>query len=327
MIQLTTLLVIYFFSSLAYAGEVSIQNRHQNFLTGMIDNRIATNYDHNSLFRTIYWQRQSGTVVSEKPYYFLNSTGNDSVKFCIKENNKAAQCSRYYQSHRPNGARSIQRNSGSMTNIINNSENLQISDVFSATASFHILQGQFSFLYHQVEDQDGSVLSANFTESTTSVLNNISVPLQASSVRSCSLGGFAYGSPISISSCSDPVPVVDPNDEPFYQWSGRMYYTHMGPFDNLQQGRDACSNSTYANYNDWSLVKLDERLITKPLERVREAPFNLLYTGGHEVGVGVADDALFYWTYATNGRLIEHKFKWWSVPDFTYDTVICTRRI
>lgn len=290
----------------------------------MLGNRIATNYDHNSVFRTIYWQRPSGTVVSEKPYYFLNLTDNDLVRFCIQENNQATQCSRYYRSHLPTNARSIQRNSGSITNTINDGENLEISDVLSATASFHILQGQFSFLYHQVEDQDGSVLSANFTESTTSVLNNISMPLQTRSVRSCSLGGFTYGSPISISSCSAPIPVVTPNEEPVYQTNNRMFYTHWGPFDNRQQGRDACSNSTYANYNDWRLVKLDERPLTKPLERVREAPFNLLYTGDYEVGVGMADDASFYWTYSTSGRVMEHKFRW-SSQQISYATAICTR--
>lgn len=322
--QIITLLLASFFVNLAHAGQVTIQNRNNGMLTGMINKEIATNYEQNSVFRNLYWQSRSGEIVSEKPYYIVEPNRSYSIRFCIQQTNRTPKCSSYYQTRIARNNRSIQVNSGSLTNVISNGESLNASDVFSATTSFNISNGQFSYLYHQVEDQDGNVLSAKFTRTVISQLNNISLPAETSSVRSCSIGGFTHGFPASISNCSDAVNVINPNDEPVYQNNTHMFYTQWGPFDNRQQGRDACNNSSYSNFNDWRLVKANERPMTTPLNRVREAPYNLQYSGQYEVGLGMADDTFFYWTYATTGQIVEHKFVW-SSQQLTYDTAICTR--
>lgn len=312
------------FSYSAFADEVTINSHSNNMLTGLVNNDIATNFDPNSQFRNIYWQLRSGAIVSNKPYFLSNTTRSISVRFCVQNTNQVAQCSGYVQVRKQRASRSIQLNSGNITHDVNGGENLNVGDTFWSTSVFNVLQGQFSFLYHQVEDQDGNVLSASFTENSVSTLSNITLPTNTVSVRACSIGGFTHGLPTSISNCSQPIDVIDANAEPVYETNSRMFYTHWGPFNSRQEGKDACSNSTYANYSDWRLVRSHERPMTVPLNLVREAPYNLKYTGEYEAGVGMAEDTFFYWTYATTGQIVEHKFIW-SPQQITYGTAICTR--
>ncbi|MGY5539918.1 hypothetical protein [Vibrio brasiliensis] len=323
--QFILLLFISVCSSWVHASEVTIQNRQDIMLTGMIDQEIATNFDSSSTFRSIYWQTRSGTIVSSKPYYIANNSHLSSVRFCVRKGYRAPECSDYYRTASPAG-RNIQANSGNLTDTINGGEDLNVGDTFWATSEFTILQGQFSFLYHQVEDQDGNVLRAKFSNSVVSTLNGISLPTGTDSVRSCSIGGFAHGFPIYVSNCSRSVAVIYGPTQPVYETYRHMYYTQWGPFYNRQQGRNACSNSTYAGYSDWRLIRSNERPMTRPLRRAREAPYNLYYTGYSEVGFGMADDVFFKWKYWWPGKMMELRFAWfWQWFPITYQTAVCIR--
>lgn len=322
--QFILLLFISVCSSWVHASEITIQNRQDIMLTGMIDQEIATNFDSYSTFRSIYWQTRSGSIVSSKPYYIATNSLLTSVRFCVRKGNQAAKCSGYYRPANQVNSRSIQANSGNVTDTINGGENLNVGDTFWATSEFTILQGEFSFLYHQVEDQDGNVLSANFSDSLVSTLNGISLPTGTNSVRSCSIGGFAYGFPTYVSNCSQSVAVIYGPTQPVYETYSHMYYTQWGPFYNRQEGRNACFNSTYAGYSDWRLIRSNERPMTRPLRRVREAPYNLYYTGYSEVGYGMADDVFFKWKYWFPGKMMEVRFVWSLFP-ITYQTAICIR--
>ncbi|WP_261881445.1 hypothetical protein [Vibrio coralliirubri] len=199
--------VALFLPSLALANDVKIVDKG-DVLFGYYQGNLVTNFNEFGDRIDLNWRGRDGEVLSKSPYYLKDKVGQ-YLTFCVLDKEELCTSITYSSSEysRTIESRSDVNLAELKVQILRNDELYTGDDIISLTDSI-VTEGITNFIYQEHKTTNGDVLANYMADSGLDPhTNNLYLRGEATEpkvkqVQACSVVGYKYGTPTTLSSCS-----------------------------------------------------------------------------------------------------------------------------